>query len=80
MKAEDLRGIYKEIALETDVETAIKIHKLLNNQQIDFSKKLYSTEYVKSRIKAEFTGTNMQELANKYGITKRRVRQILHSK
>ena len=52
MKAEDLRGIYKEIALETDVETAIKIHKLLNNQQIDFPKKLYSTEYVKSRIKA----------------------------
>ena len=78
VKIENLRDIYKEIAIETDIETAIAIHKLFGGQQISFPKKLYCSEYVNSHIKITYNGRNIRELARQFGISERRVRQILH--
>ncbi len=77
MKCEDLRGIYKEIAMETDVETAKKIHKMFAGQQISFPKKLYDSDYIDSFIKNNFNGKNTRELSKMFGVSERRIRQIL---
>lgn len=79
MELKDLRGIYRDIATQSDIETALKIHKMLGGHQVAFPKSLYTAEYIQTSIKKEFNGSNVRELATKYGISERRVRQILHS-
>lgn len=78
VKVENFREVYREIAHQTSVETAKVIHKLFGGQQISFPKKLYCTEYVNECIRNEFNGRNMRELACQFGLSERRVRQILH--
>ena len=78
MEIENLRGVYKEIAIETDIETAIAIHKLFGGQQITFPKKLYNTDYVNQCIRNDCDRRNIRELAQQFGLSERRVRQILH--
>ena len=75
---QNLRNVYMEIAEAYDIETALKIRKLFGGQQISFPKKLYCTEYVNECIKNEFNGSNIRELACQFGLSERRVRQILH--
>lgn len=78
VEIENFREVYREIARQTSVETAKVIHKLFGGQQISFPKKLYCTEYVNECIRNEFNGRNIRELACQFGLSERRVRQILH--
>lgn len=78
VEIENFREVYREIARQTSVETAKVIHKLFGGQQISFPKKLYCTEYVNECIRNEFNGRNMRELACQFGLSERRVRQILY--
>lgn len=78
MEIENLRGVYKEVAIVTDVETAKAIHKLFGGQQISFPKKLYCTNYMYSCIKSSYNGKSIRELAQQFGLSERRVRQILN--
>lgn len=78
VEVENFREVYREISHQTSVETAKVIHKLFGGQQICFPKKLYCTEYVNECIRNEFNGRNMRELACQFGLSERRVRQILH--
>lgn len=77
MKYDNLRGIYKEIAIEIDFETAKAINKLFGGQQVAFPKKLYNSEYINSFIRSNYNGKNTRELSGKFGISERRVRQIV---
>jgi mor transcription activator family len=77
LKYDNLRGIYKEIAMETDLETAKKIHEMFAGQQIAFPKKLYSSEYINSFIRNHYDGKNTRELARKFNVSERRTRQIV---
>jgi Mor family transcriptional regulator len=78
MKTENLKGIYKEIAQQTDFETAKIIHKLFGGQQISFPKKFYSSDYINEYIMNSYNGRNIRELARQFGLSERRIRQILH--
>ena len=78
VEVENFREIYREIAHQTSVETAKVIHKLFGGQQISFPKKLYCTEYVNECIRNEFNGRNIRELSRQFGLSERRVRQILY--
>ena len=78
VEVENFREVYREIARQTSVETAKAIHKLFGGQQISFPKKLYCTEYVNECIRNEFNGRNIRELSCQFGLSERRVRQILH--
>ena len=78
MDAENLSGIYKEIAYATDFNTAIKIHELFKGQQIVFPQKLYDKEFVYSYIRDNYNGHNVRELSKMFGYSDRRVRQILN--
>ena len=80
LQINDLRGIYKEIATVSDIETAIKIHSMFGGQQVSFPKKLYTTEFLHAYVKNNYNGRNIREIAGKLGISDRRIRQILSLK
>lgn len=77
MEADSLSNIYKEIAEFIDVDTAVKIHELFKGQQIIFPKQLYSHEYICAYVGIHYNGKNIRELAQKFGYSDRRIRQIL---
>jgi len=77
MEVDSLSNIYKEIAEFIDVNTAVRIHELFKGQQIIFPKQLYSHEYIYSYIGDHYNGKNIRELAQKFGYSDRRIRQIL---
>lgn len=78
VEVENFREVYREIARQTSVETAKVIHKLFGGQQITFPKKLYNTDYVNQCIRNDCDRRNIRELAQQFGLSERRVRQILH--
>ncbi len=80
LQINDLRGIYKEIATVSDIETARKIHSMFGGQQISFPKKLYTTGFLCTYVKNNYNGRNTREIAGKLGISDRRIRQILSLK
>ena len=78
MKIENLRGVYREIAMETDIETAKAMHKLFGGQQISFPKKIFNNDYMNTYIKEKKDTQNTRELAHKFNVSERRIRQILN--
>lgn len=80
MMSDDLEmynTVYKEMIELVGIECALKIYGEYNGQQISFPARLYSSSYVKSKVIEEFDGSNLKELAKKYGYTDRWIRQIL---
>lgn len=73
----DLSGIYKDIAEVIGIEATILLHNNFQGQQITFPKKLYTKDYIIRQVKGEPLDNNIKYIANKYGYTERRLRQIL---
>ena len=80
MEIDDFADVYMEIANVAGYDVAITIHKLFKGQQILFPQKLYKKEYIYSYVKENYNGKNVRELAQKFGYSERRVRQILNEK
>ncbi|MGN0620750.1 MAG: Mor transcription activator family protein, partial [Porcipelethomonas sp.] len=66
-----------KVTIYKKAKPAHKIHKLFGGQQISFPKKLYCSDYINSCIQGSYNGRNIRELAQRFGISERRVRQIL---
>lgn len=77
IKAEYLNGAYSELAAFLDIETVIKIHSKYRGTQIFFPVELFSREFIAKQIVAEYNGSNVRELATKYGYTEKWIRKIL---
>ena len=77
VKAENLNGVYKEIAAALDVETAMKIHSVFRGQQVFFPVELFGKDYIHERIVAEYNGKNVKQLATKYGYTEKWIKRII---
>lgn len=77
IKPQNLRNVYMEISEAYDIETAVKMQKLFGGQKITFPKKLFNSDYMNTYIKDNFNIKNTRELAGKFDISERRVRQIL---
>lgn len=72
------RGIYCEIAEDMGVEVAEKMFKNYGGLQLNFPKKLYTSEYYSQKILQEYEqGVSIQMIAKKYEYTERRIRQLL---
>ena len=70
-------GIYKEIAKAIGVENFYKLTKVVGGATIYLPKPDSVLRPVRdARIKTEFNGYNHPELAKKYGVTERWVRQL----
>ncbi len=78
MDADDLAGIYKEIADEINIDTAIEIYRMLNGQQIVFPKRLYSKKYIHQYIRDNYNGKNIRKLSKELNYSDKRIRQILN--
>ena len=70
-------GLYKQIAETIGTENFYKLAELLGGATVYIPKPESVTRPVRdARIKAEFNGYNHPELARKYGVTERWVRQL----
>lgn len=77
IKGEYLSGIYSEIATLLGIDAALKLHADYKGQQVFFPMELFSKDFIKSQIVAEYDGYNVKQLATKYGYTEKWVRKIL---
>lgn len=70
-------GIYKDIAQAIGLENFYKLTKVVGGATIYLPKPESITRPVRdAHIKLEFNGYNHPELAKKYGVTERWVRQL----
>lgn len=78
---EFLNGIYKDLAKLVGDENAQKIYLEYRGQQITFPVELYSKQYIYiyNRIIAEYDGTNLKQLATKYGCSERTIRRMIEN-
>ena len=74
---EKFSTLYKEIAELIGEENTIILYNHFKGQQVSFPLHLYSGEYIKKCIYEEYNGSNVRELALKYGFTERWIRKIL---
>lgn len=72
-----LNGIYRDLCNLIGEENTQKVYKEYRGQQITFPVEFYSKEYIYSQIIDEFDGTNLKQLATKYGYSERTIRRIL---
>ena len=79
LKAEEeyINGIYKDITELIGMENAKTIFKEYRGQQITFPVEFYSKQYIYNMIIGEYNGTNIKQLATKYGYSERTIRRIL---
>lgn len=68
---------YEEMADLIGEEDTIKIYHHFRGQQIVFPQRLYSIEFIEDYIKNNYDGSNLHDIARKFGYTDRRIRQIL---
>ena len=73
-----LAGVYKDLAEELGVETAYKVYEVLNGLQICFPKHFYKPEYTRKLIMDGYAaGDSVQSLSKQFGLTERRIRQLV---
>ena len=77
---EYINGIYKKFADLIGVDGAKLIFKECRGQQITFPVEFYSKQYIYKQIIDGYDGTNLKQLATKYGYSERTIRRILKDK
>ncbi len=77
IKPTHLNGAYAEIAAILGVDAALKLHTRYRGTQISFPVEFLSRDYIFEQINNEYDGTNIRELATKYGYTEKWIRKIV---
>lgn len=70
-------SVYEEISEEFGYEVALKIYQNYKGMQITFPTRLFNPDYVKTQIPIEYDGTNIKQLAKKYGYSEKTVRRMI---
>lgn len=79
IKCEYLNGAYNELANLLGIEAVLKIHAAYRGQQITFPVQLFSKDFLRKQIVEEYNGSNIKQLATKYGYSEKWIRKILKS-
>ena len=69
--------IYNQLIDIVGLEHTRKIYEYFKGQQITFPMRFYKSEYIGQEVKQQYDGTNLKELARKYGYTERHIRELL---
>lgn len=77
IKSEYLNGIYGDIADLLGVEAALKVHKFYRGQNVSFPVEFYKKTYIFEKIVSEYDGSNVKQLATKYGYSEKWIRKII---
>ena len=70
-------SVYKDIAEAFGVDVAIQFYQMYKGMQISFPTRLFNPEYVRRQIPIEYDGTNIKQLAKKYGYSEKTVRRMI---
>ena len=76
-ESELFNDIYREIGAELGLDTAIAIYQMYKGQQITFPIHLFNAKRIQTSIIKEYDGTNIRELAKKYGYSEKTVRRMI---
>ena len=76
---EQFSGIYQDFFDVLGLELTVKIHENYKGLQVTFPTRLYAKEYIIKLLKEEYTGSNLKDLARKYGYSERWVRKLIDS-
>ncbi len=77
IKSECLNGVYSEFASVLGIDAVLKIHSVFRGQQVFFPVELFSKEFIRGQMIAEYDGSNIKRLATKYGYTEKWVKKII---
>ena len=69
--------IYKEIGNALGLDAALTIYQMYKGQQITFPVHLFNAKRIQTSIIKEFDGTNVRELAKRYGYSEKTVRRMI---
>ena len=72
-----LNDVYREIGDSMGIETAVAFYGYFRGQQISYPMRLLSPEGVRRCIIREYNGSNLRQLAVKFGYSEKSLRRIL---
>lgn len=72
--------IYNDISEAFGIDVALHMYEHYKGLQVTFPTRLFNADYVKSQIPVEYDGTNIKQLAQKYGYSEKTVRRIIKEK
>ena len=72
-----LNDVYREIGESLGIETAVAFYGYFRGQQISYPMRLLSAEGVRRCIIREYNGSNLRQLAVKFGYSEKSLRRIL---
>lgn len=76
-ESELFNEVYKEICEVIGLDGAIAIYQLYKGHQITFPIHLFNSKRIQRSIIKEYDGTNVRELAKKYGYSEKTVRRMI---
>jgi len=74
---EYINNVYAKMSAVIGIENAKKLFTEYRGQQITFPIEFYKKEYVYHQIVDEYDGTNVKQLAQKYGYCEHTIRRII---
>ena len=80
LTGEGFMPIYKEIADIIGVENTYALYKSMRGLQITLPKKLYSTDYILSKLANGYTDDELRKIALEYDYTEKYLRQLIKEK
>ena len=75
--SELLNTVYKEIADNLGMDTAMDIYKMFKGLQISFPVRFFNPTRIQQIIIQEYDGTNIKTLAIKYNYSEKTIRRII---
>lgn len=76
-ETELFNDVYKEIGNALGLDAAIAIYQMYKGQQITFPIHLFNVKRIQKSIIKEYDGSNIRELAKKYGYSEKTVRRMI---
>lgn len=72
-----LNNVYRDIADQLGMDTAMEIYKMFKGQQICFPVRFFNPSRIQQIIVQEYNGSNIRELAKRYDYSEKSVRRII---
>lgn len=77
--ADDLIGIYGELAEIIGIDNVIIIYQHFKGQQVAFPTRLYTKDYILKQVENS-RHEPIKKIATKFGYSERRLRQLINEK
>ena len=75
--SDNWHSVYADIANLVGEDNTIKIYRYFRGMNINFPMKLFTKKGLENIIKNEYNGSNVKDLARKYGYSMRHINRIV---